>query len=1413
MNSKKILLKKENDNIEEESNIQNEKRKTINTNEKGEKGCMGYKGDKGCRGQEGCIGAPGEPGLTGLKGNVGPIGPQGIQGTIGLAGATGIKGDKGDLGNLGPQGIPGNEGKSLRIFKTFETLSGIFEQVLYPNNLGQFVLIETNLDLYLYLGPNNGGNIGYLNSYIFVQTLDKLIEIEGPPGVQGVPGNPGPKGSIGSQGIQGIPGPQGPIGPQGIQGNPGSKGVGTQGATGFKGDKGEIGQKGEIGEAGADGTPGIQGRGIQGSEGATGATGMIGATGLTAEKGSPGQAGLTGATGLTGNIGATGIKGVIGSTGPIGLIGATGVIGIMGATGLQGSSGITGQGFTIFKVFPTYNGTGGLNSDMTDYTANLGQFASVESNGDFYANVGPNNGDSGGLKQFSKTGTFSTTTPITGATGASGATGPKGIIGQIGATGTTGVAGTTGPSGASGAQGNIGQKGEIGNLGASGATGPRGATGLQGSIGATGSTGPRGNSGPIGPQGFNGGKGDQGIIGASGASGATGPSGPIGASGIEGATGGTGAAGSTGATGPAPPIYWTKVIDSTNSRIVNLVQNAGESSEPWEGSYYETNELSNGANIWRKSGTPYFLYWDASQVVWNICSEVNNICDNGTRLGYISPTSSTSFKDDAKNKTYNINTPNSAGTNSLTGTATITEPTGTDLVFNDGNVGILLGTSMTNGVENPNLPIEALEVGRNAIVQGSLEVGSLIVNNNVTPSTNPFIINGDEEVLGNEFIKGNLGVGYSSSDTLNQKLAVDGDSLINGKLYLNYVNSAGSEYLVNSDGGTLRLFTNSLERLTIENNGTIGMGYDTTTSQTPNLNYQLDLNGSLNIGNSASSNQITLNNNNITTDTDGNLYINNNLILDNKNIYDNIYNMIYPNLTETIEIPKNDYIANQSYKVEWKNVKRISLENIFQLDVVLDPTNPNQTRYYVGYINLRVQYDTGEQETIGNLYNQTGDLVFAIIPNSLTNSGYNSLVLDLSSQEYKSNNNSNFYEFSEPKNIVNINITMSSNTGAVISNPPSGSNMVFSLFTDKTSSTSTAKATNTTNSSSNPYSTTLIFSGVLPNSYQNAWYSIKGYANTPLTTEPSLSGLSFASNGCYIGNGGSSSNCLPGYKPKSGYTTGTPPSDTDLVYVDKSYNVVYDTTQDGQGLNTLPILASQGFTKMIMSTANFYNNIDNTDKTQNYSLASNLFNGTNSYIGWNDNRYFESIMANVEVSPNYNLYNGLDFRAKIKVYYTTEPYGSSSAPTSSWTQFDTDFYLTSADSFYYSKVFDIAGKDIYGLKFELVDLDENPFRYARYYDISTTQMVTQTGTSYGLGVAGEYTNGSEPSSSLPFVPTAWMGHIQSNSFFPYTSSMASAGTTFIDTQVKRPAFNWLYSTTNTQNSPMSTTISFGKDNN
>jgi hypothetical protein len=202
------------------------------------------------------------------------------------------------------------------------------------------------------------------------------------------------------------------------------------------------------------------------------------------------------------------------------------------------------------------------------------------------------------------------------------------------------------------------------------------------------------------------------------------------------------------------------------------------------------------------------------------------------------------------------------------------------------------------------------------------------------------------------------------------------------------------------------------------------------------------LNGSLNIGNSASSYQITLNNNNITTDVDGNLYINNNLILDNKNIYDNIYNMIYPNLTETFLLNPNGPFQ---FTIDWKNVKRISLENVFQQSI-----NVNQapgTGFIVIYntcsVYLNVTYDTGEQENIGNSNN--GNTTFAMLPNSLDNNG----TLDLGYpgfQQYRNNNNySNFYVFSEPKNIVAISIGFSNNLNSL---PSGGLYMVFSLFTD-----------------------------------------------------------------------------------------------------------------------------------------------------------------------------------------------------------------------------------------------------------------------------------------------------------------------------------------------------------------------------
>jgi len=139
----------------------------------------------------------------------------------------------------------------------------------------------------------------------------------------------------------------------------------------------------------------------------------------------------------------------------------------------------------------------------------------------------------------------------------SGITGPTGVTGPNG--GPTGPHGSTGPTGVTGSQG---LQGVIGPQGSTGATGPYGTgpTGPQSTVtgptGYTGITGPTGLQSTVtGPTGSVGLTGTTGYTGSTGATGHTGPTGvgvqgPVGPVGVRGATGPTGQQGRAGFTGP-----------------------------------------------------------------------------------------------------------------------------------------------------------------------------------------------------------------------------------------------------------------------------------------------------------------------------------------------------------------------------------------------------------------------------------------------------------------------------------------------------------------------------------------------------------------------------------------------------------------------------------------------------------------------------------------------------------------------------------------------------------------------------------------------------------------------------------------------------------------------------------------------
>jgi hypothetical protein len=249
-----------------------------------------------------------------------------------------------------------------------------------------------------------------------------------------------------------------------------------RGATGIQGPKGERGPRGEIGP--------------QGEKGDTGERGPRGEIGPQGEKGD------TGATGPQGPKGATGIQGPKGERGPQGIQGETGPRGPQGVQGAQGPKGDTGEGFSISKVYTSYEA---MQAGWKVDGVAVGGFAIISSNVE-----DPHNAE---LYVKSADG-YSLIADMSGATGVKGEQGPMGPQGPVGA---TGAAGSTGPQGPKGATGATGPQGPNGATGATGATGAKGATGPTGPQGVKGEQGERGPQGIQGPKGEKGERGDSGV--------------------------------------------------------------------------------------------------------------------------------------------------------------------------------------------------------------------------------------------------------------------------------------------------------------------------------------------------------------------------------------------------------------------------------------------------------------------------------------------------------------------------------------------------------------------------------------------------------------------------------------------------------------------------------------------------------------------------------------------------------------------------------------------------------------------------------------------------------------------------------------------------------------------------------------
>ena len=249
-----------------------------------------------------------------------------------------------------------------------------------------------------------------------------------------------------------------------------------RGATGIQGPKGETGAAGERGP-----------QGPQGQKGDVGPQGEIGPQGPT---------GATGPQGPKGDTGEQGPQGLQGLQGPQGIQGETGPRGPRGLQGVQGPKGDTGEGFSISKVYASYEA---MQAGWKADGVKVGGFAVIGSNVE-----DPHNAE---LYVKSASG-YSLIADMSGATGVKGEQGPMGAQGPVGA---TGAAGSTGPQGPKGATGATGPQGLQGPAGATGATGAKGATGPQGPQGVKGEQGERGPQGIQGPRGEKGERGDSGV--------------------------------------------------------------------------------------------------------------------------------------------------------------------------------------------------------------------------------------------------------------------------------------------------------------------------------------------------------------------------------------------------------------------------------------------------------------------------------------------------------------------------------------------------------------------------------------------------------------------------------------------------------------------------------------------------------------------------------------------------------------------------------------------------------------------------------------------------------------------------------------------------------------------------------------
>lgn len=347
----------------------------------------GPKGDVGAQGLQGIQGLKGDKGDTGPQGAQGPKGDRGLQGPQGIQGLKGDKGEKGDTGERGPQGVqgPAGNGQSYIVFHEYFIASeGQREFIwddgyVYPLGINAIRVYLNGVRLSNRIFNETSGNsitfkIGLSEGdKVFVEAMQAVVDLQGPPGpkgeqgARGLTGAQGPKGDKGDTGAQGIQGIQGIKGDKGDQGDIWKPSVDLSGNITWELNNGATtpsivnikGPKGDKGEQGIQGIQGIQGpKGDRGDVGASGANGFTwrpsvdlngnltwvnnGSTAVPTSVNIKGPKGDQGIQGPKGNTGAQGIQGIRGEQGIQGVQGPKGEKGDTGATGPQGPSGKDG---------------------------------------------------------------------------------------------------------------------------------------------------------------------------------------------------------------------------------------------------------------------------------------------------------------------------------------------------------------------------------------------------------------------------------------------------------------------------------------------------------------------------------------------------------------------------------------------------------------------------------------------------------------------------------------------------------------------------------------------------------------------------------------------------------------------------------------------------------------------------------------------------------------------------------------------------------------------------------------------------------------------------------------------------------------------------------------------------------------